>query len=88
MKQLQFEYTDKATLQRDLKRTSLWAKNAMASNVIFDIFTETLDNNELDTVLSLIKEEMPDALYRGCTTNGNIIGGGQSKNCTVIAATI
>ena len=88
MKQLQFEYTDKATLQRDLKRTSLWAKNAMASNVIFDIFTETLDTNELDTVLSLIKEEIPDALYRGCTTNGNIIGGGQSKNSTVIAATI
>ena len=88
MKQLQFEYTDRATLQRDLRKTAQWAKKAMASGIVIDIFTETLDRNELDTAIGLIKEELPNAYYRGCSTNGNIIGGGQSKKNTVIACTI
>ncbi len=88
MKQLQFEYTDKATLQRDLRKTALWAKTAMSSSVVFDIFTEALDQEELDTITAMIGEELPGALYRGCSTNGNIIGGGQSKHNTVIVATI
>ncbi|SDA29356.1 diguanylate cyclase (GGDEF) domain-containing protein [Ruminococcus sp. YE71] len=88
MKQLQFEYTDRATLQRDLRKTTLWAKNAMSSCVVIDIFTEDIEIDELDSIISLIGEEMPDALYRGCSTNGNIIRGGQSKKRTVIVCTI
>lgn len=88
MKQIQFPYTGKDALVHDLRRINQWCQQNISSCVLFEIYSEMLDKTSIDIVCSTIKSEMPQALYCGATTNGNIMLAQISKENICIVCTI
>ena len=88
MKQMQFEYRDADSFRRELKKLSQWCRSMMHSDVVFDIYAQTMTFDRVSEVIGLIREEIPEALYRGCSTNGNIFEGRMADTPISIACTI
>ncbi len=87
MRQLQFEYREK-TFEKEIRRISRWCNKSMVSAVVFDIYTTLIDIDKINAITKVIAHELPDAIYRGCTTNGNILNGDLSGDSTCIICTI
>ena len=87
MRQLQLEYNED-TFEKEIKRISRWSKNSMVSAVVFDIYTMFIDPKKVERITNIIKKYIPKAIYRGCTTNGNILYGKLSEHNTGIICTI
>lgn len=87
MRQFEFEYDNDQTLARNLKKMSLWCRANVVSKVVFHIFTEKLDKYRVSRICDMISVDFPDALYLGCSTNGNVCEGSFTRNdvitCTV-----
>ena len=87
MRQLQFEYNEK-TFVREIKRIAQWNNKSMVSALVFDIYTVLVDKEKIEAITDIIERELPNAIYRGCTTNGNILRGDLSNDSTCIICTI
>ena len=88
MKQFQFNYESEEKLISMLKRIRQWCNSSVVSNVLFQIFTETLNKNMIRSICGMIEKEMPSALYMGCSSNGNILMGDKSKRPISIICTV
>ncbi|MBR6873228.1 MAG: diguanylate cyclase [Ruminococcus sp.] len=88
MRQLQFEYSDAVNFRRELRRVAAWCKSIMHSAVVFDIYSQTVTYDPVYEVLGIIKDELPEALYRGCSTNGNICEGNLAGTALTVSCTI
>lgn len=88
VKQLQFQYEDPNDLRRELRKIDLWRKEHITSGIVLQILSESTDTAMLDTICRTIDEMLPDALYYGCSTNGNICDGHISESAVVIVCTI
>lgn len=88
MKQIQFEYKNKEQLLHDIRRVKQWCQQNISSSVCFEIYSELLDKTAIDAICTAIKTEMPQAVYSGCTTNGNILFGALSKSNICIICTV
>ena len=88
MKQIQFDYRNKDMLMQDIRRVKQWCQQNISSAVTFEIYSEVLDKNAIDTICSAISQEMPEAVYSGCTTNGNIMLGELSRSNICIVCTV
>ena len=75
MKQFQFEYKDMPSLERELRKISQWANTALASSVVFHIFEDVEDEYLLEKICHTIRRMLPDAVYVGCSSNGNVMNG-------------
>ena len=60
----------------------------MISHTIFQILTETLDKETINTICQEIEREMPEAEYFGCSTNGSILKGAFSGKPISIICTV
>ena len=88
MKQFQFQYENKRLFQRELTKIKQWCAKHILSGIVFQIFTEALDQKLLREICQTIENEIPDALYLGCSSNGNIYDGHLSDANVVIVCTI
>ncbi len=88
MKQFQFNYESEEKLISMLKRIRQWCNSSVVSNVLFQIFTETLNRNMIQSICGMIEKEMPDAMYMGSSSNGNILMGNKSKQPISIVCTV
>ena len=88
MKQFQFQYEDPNGLRRELRKIGLWRNEHITSGIVFQILSESTDTAMLDEICRIISETIPDALYYGCSTNGNICDGHISESEVVIVCTI
>ncbi len=88
MKQFQFDYKNEENLFRTLKRIRQWCESTIVSGVVFQIYTETLNKSKIKSICSMIESEIPDSLYMGASTNGNIIMGDKSKDSISIICTV
>ena len=88
MRQHQFEYHDAEAFRRELRKVSQWCKSMMHSAVVFDIYAQTMDRSDVNEVIAAIREIMPSALYRGCSTNGNIFNGRMAVTPISVSCTI
>ncbi|SEF47390.1 diguanylate cyclase (GGDEF) domain-containing protein [Eubacterium ruminantium] len=88
MKQFQFDYEGKKKFISNLKRIKQWCNASVVSGVLFQIYSEVLDKDMINQVCDIIKDEMPDALYMGCTTNGNILKGDKSNMPITVICTV
>lgn len=75
MKLFQFDYKNVISLRGQLNRIRQFCKDKVASKVLFHIFSDTPDKDLIDTICAVLDEEMPEAEYAGCSTNGNISRG-------------
>ncbi len=87
MKQFQFDYGGEDKLVSMLKRIRQWCNASVVSSVLFQIYTESLDKSKIERICDVIDREIPDALYMGCSTNGNILMGDKSKSPISIICT-
>lgn len=88
LKQFQFNYVNDTSFVRELRKLAQWRKNIITSAVLFQIYSQTVDKEKLDAVCSLIRQELPDALYMGCSTNGNILNGEFSEYDIAVTCTV
>ena len=87
MKQVQFEYRGAEPFRHEMRKLSQWCRKMMHSDVVFDIYGQTMSYQDVEEVCGIIRDEMPDALYRGCSTNGNIFEGRMAETPISIACT-
>lgn len=88
MKQFQYLFENMRTLRNELRKVDLWRKTKITSNVVFQIFSELLNRDLIEEICKAIEEEVPGALYMGCSTNGNIIEGRLGESDIAITCTI
>ena len=88
MKQIQFEYIDDASLRQELNRIDKWKLNHRVSSMLFHVFADNLEAEKIRHVCSLIEFALPEALYSGCTTSGNVMDGRLNMSHITITCTI
>ncbi|MBP5246797.1 MAG: diguanylate cyclase [Fibrobacter sp.] len=88
MKQFQFEYTSIGKLKRELDKINQWRKSKVVSSVIFEFYAEDTERSQIELACEIIDREVPDAIYMGCSSNGNIIEGGLSSSPIGVVCTI
>ena len=88
MKQFQFNYEGEDKLYSSLKRIKQWCNSSVVSNVVFQIYSETLNKPKIQGICDIIDKELPEALYMGTSTCGNILMGNKSEGDISIVCTI
>ena len=88
MKQIQFSFSDEQALENELIKINQWYRGNLASTVLFQIYTEYLDENRMIQICRKIRSILPQSLCVGCTSNGNIIYGNKSEHATAVICTI
>ena len=75
MKQFQFAYKGEDDFLNNIKKIKQWCNASVTSKILFQIYTESLNQSKIKSICALIEKEMPDAVYMGASTNGNILMG-------------
>ena len=88
MKQFQFNYYSKASLKKELAKIKQWNALHITSKTIFHIFSNSIDKDLISEVCDIIEKEMPDSIFMGCSTNGNILYGSIANSDISIVCTI
>ncbi len=84
MRQFQFIYRNPDEFRNELVKISQWQKNRITAYTIFHVFSESLNQENLREICQIIEQETPEALYMGCSTNGNIIEGRACEKIVII----
>lgn len=88
MKQFQISYKEDAGFLEKLKEIKQWRASHSAYVTIFKIYSEDMELEHIRHICDCLDNEMPDALYLGCTTNANIIDGVLSDTKIILTCTI
>ncbi len=84
MKQIHFEYGDSETFCKELGGFKKQCESEHLSNLLFHIYTEILETEELSKIRDIIEQVFPEAPYIGCSTSGNIVDSELSAAITVV----
>ncbi len=88
MKQIQFAYRDEQSLAAELARVKRYCDRLAAGQAVFEIYTKEKDESRVMAITDVIEEQMPEAYYLGCLTNGNILNGEFVDVDTVVACIV
>ena len=88
MKQFQILYKDDEGLLENLNEIKQWRTSHSGYVTIFRIYSEDMEFEHIRHICDYLDEEMPDALYLGCTTNANIMDGALSDTKIILTCTI
>lgn len=88
MKQVQFTFRDDKTLEEELRKLQQRVKSGSCSKVLIQIYTEIPDHDRIDHICEMIEQALPEALYAGCSSNGNIVNGDFSGGSIAVACTL
>ena len=75
MKQLQISFTSSDSLDDKLASVRKYYDENLFSGMLIHIYSETTDRHRIEKVLNGIEGILPEALYAGCSSNGNILNG-------------
>lgn len=88
MRQFQFEYDNKAQFIRNLAIIKRYLKKNKSSCVLLQGFCNEIDRDNLVNDCKMLSEEIPEAIYYGCSTYGNINSGKFSNVYANVTCTI
>ena len=88
MRQFQILYKDDKGFLEQLKEIKEWRTSHSGYVTIFRIYSENMELEHIRHICECLDDEMPDALYLGCTTNANIIDGVLSDTKIILTCTI
>lgn len=88
MKQFQFEYNSYEQFRNELIKIKQWKSSHVISKIVFKVYSTELKSDVFIKMFQTIDDILPEALYLGCSTFGNIIDGGMSKSDIIIICTI
>ena len=88
MKQFQFTFREEKTLEKELKKLRQWVRGKFCSDLLIQMFTEIMDRRRIERACETIGRILPDAIYAGCSTNGNIVNGDFSGGDIAVVCTL
>ena len=88
MKQFQIEYKNDELFLNELKKISKWCETNPSYTTVFRIYSDDTEKEYIKHVCDILDEKMPDALYLGCSSNANILGGVLAKTKIIISCTV
>lgn len=88
MKQFQILYKDEERFLEKLTEIKKWRDSHPAYVTIFRIYSEDMELEHIRHICDCLNDEMPDALYLGCTANANIMDGALSDTKIILTCTI
>ncbi|MCM1181575.1 MAG: diguanylate cyclase [Clostridium sp.] len=88
MKQFQILYKDDEGFLDKLNEIKQWRTSNPAYATVFRIYSEDMELEHIRHICDCLDDEMPDALYLGCTTNANIMDGALSDSKIILTCTI
>ena len=88
MRQFQFTVDNQSNFSGKIKKIREWCENREYSGVLFQVYTEMLERDRFESIFHTIEEEMPDAQYVGCSSNGNIVNGDFSGGSIAVICTV
>lgn len=88
MKQFQILYKDDEGFFEKLRDIKQWRTSHSSYITIFKIYSEDIDLEHIRHICDCLDNEMPDALYLGCTTNANIVDGVLADAKIILTCTI
>ncbi|MDE5590406.1 MAG: diguanylate cyclase [Acetatifactor sp.] len=88
MKQFQILYKDDKGFLEKLKEINEWRTSHSGHVTIFRIYSEDMELEHIRHICDCLDDEMPDALYLGCTSNANITDGALSNTKIILTCTV
>lgn len=88
MKQFQIIYKNDKSFHRALKRINQWCNTNPSYTTLFRIYSTDMNLEHIQHVCDILDEQMPDALYLGCTSHANLINGALTQNQIILSCTI
>ncbi|MBD5540564.1 MAG: diguanylate cyclase [Lachnospiraceae bacterium] len=88
MKQFQISYINDEGFIEKLTEIKEWRAAHSGYVTVFRIYSEDMEFEHIEHICDILDEEMPDALYLGCTANANIMDGVLSNNKIILTCTI
>ena len=88
MKQFQFPYIDDEAFIREIGKIEQWRKDNDARITLWRIYSVETDVERIEHICDILHQKMPDALYLGCSTSGNISAGTLTMANTALACTV
>lgn len=88
MKQFQIAYENDKALRQELDKIKQWCDKNPSYTTIFRIYAADLELDHIRHVCDILDEQMPDALYLGSTSNGNILGGVLTTSKIILTCTV
>ena len=75
MKQFQIAYQNDEALLKELEGIKQWCAANPSYNTLFRVYSNDMNLEHIKHVCDLLDENMPDAMYMGCTSNANLLNG-------------
>lgn len=88
MKQFQIAYKNDEALLRELAEIKQWCSENPSYTIVFRIYAADLELDHIRHVCAILDEQMPDALYLGSTSNGNILAGALTTSKIILTCTV
>ena len=88
MKQLQFIFQNDTILEEDLQKIRQGIDDGRYSKVLIQIYTELVERGQIEHVCEIVGRVLPEALYAGASSNGNIVNGDFSSGSVAIVCTL
>ena len=88
MKQFQIAYQSDDDFYQKLDEIKQWCNEQPTHTVVFRIYSADLDLKRVRHVCDILDDQMPDALYLGSTSNGNILGGALTQSKIILTCTV
>ncbi|MCM1536750.1 MAG: GGDEF domain-containing protein [Clostridium sp.] len=88
MKQFQICYKDDEGFLEKLEEIKEWRTSHSGYVTIFRIYSEDMELAHIRHICDCLDNEMPEALYLGCTSNANIMDGALSDAKIILTCTI
>ena len=88
MKQFHLTYENDKKFLNKLDEIREWCEYNSTYKVVFRIYSDDMEKEHIAHVCDLLDENMPNALYFGCTSNANILDGALTETTILLTCTI
>ena len=88
MKQFQIACRNDETLLKELGEIKQWCAANPSYAMLFRVYSTDMDLEHIKHVCDILDEQMPDALYLGCTSHANILDGALAKTNIILSCTV
>ena len=88
MKQFQIAYKNDESLLKELEGIKQWCAGNPSYTTLFRIYSDDMDVEHIKHVCDMLDENMPDALYLGCTSHANLMDGALSRSNIIMSCTV
>ena len=88
MKQFQIAYKNDPSLIKELEGIKQWCATNPSYTALFRIYSDDMELQHIAHVCSILEENMPDALYLGCTSHANLLDGALERAAIILTCTV